>query len=83
MLSMKQERGEAIRSFSSKVQGKAATCGFNIECTKAGCDQKVEFSHVVVKYVLVNGIADDDIKKEVLGWTNLDESSLAETIKFI
>ncbi len=33
-----------------------------------------------VKDVLIAGIADDDIKKEVLGWADLDSKTVEETV---
>jgi len=43
----------------------------------------VDFSAIIVKYVLVNGLADADIKREVLGWKDLDSSALADTVAFL
>ena len=32
---------------------------------------------------MVTGVADEDIRKEVLGWESLDEKNVNETIGFI
>ena len=41
------------------------------------------FTDVIVKDVLISGLAEDEIKREVLGWSGLDESSMEETVSFI
>ena len=46
-------------------------------------EQNVDFTDVLVKDVLISGLVDDDIKKEVLGWTELDNKSVQETVAFI
>ena len=43
----------------------------------------MNFTLVVVKYVLVNGLADAEIRREILGWKNLDSATLVETISFL
>jgi hypothetical protein len=34
----------------------------------------------MVKDVVISGLVDEEIKKEVLGWSDLDEKSIEETI---
>ena len=56
------------------------------KCTANCCEANppsVDFSSVIIKYVLVNGLADAEIRREALGWKNLDTSTLADTIAFI
>ena len=38
---------------------------------------------VIIKYVLVNGLSDADIRREVLGWKELDDSTLLDIIAFV
>ena len=86
MLNMSQDVGELSRAFLAKIQGKAATCEFKTNCKEACCQGKaisVDFTSTIVKYVLVNGLVDAEIRREVLGWKSLDESSLADTVAFI
>ena len=45
--------------------------------------KSVDFTDTIVKYVLVNGLADAGIYREVLGWKLLDESSLSDALAFI
>ena len=37
----------------------------------------------MVKDVVISGLADEDVKKDVLGWSDLDNKTLDETITFI
>ena len=37
----------------------------------------------MVKDVLITGLADDDIRKEILGWAELDQKNVQETVNFI
>ena len=83
LLSTLQDHGEAIRSFAAKLKGKAATCAYTVNCTKHGCDQRINFTDVIVKDVIVAGLVDDEIRKDVLGWTELDQSSVDQVVTFI
>ena len=83
LLSVKQDHGEAARSFYAKVRGKAATCSYSIACSGHGCTQVNDFTDIMVKDVVISGLADEDVKKDVLGWSDLDNKTLDETITFI
>ena len=43
----------------------------------------IDFTDVMVKDVVVAGLVDEEVKKDVLGWSDLDDKSLEETITFI
>ena len=83
LFSMSQDLAESSRAFLSKIQGKAATCDFTTKCKCASGSSTVDFTSIIVKYVLVNGLADVEIQREILGWKSLDPSSLADTVAFI
>ena len=83
LLCAKQDHGESARSFYAKVKGKAATCSYSIVCSSGTCTQVNDFTDVMVKDVVISGLADEDVKKEVLGWCDLDNKTLVETIAFI
>ena len=83
LFSLKQDRGQPIRSFAANVKGKAHTCAFSKECGNAACTQNVDYTDDIVKHVLLAGIADEEIKREVLGLADLDAKSLADTITII
>ena len=83
LLSIRQDHGENARSFVARLKGKAATCTYSMVCPKDGCDQLIDFTDVIVKDVLVAGLCDEEIRKEVLGWSELDHKTVNETISFI
>ena len=83
LISTRQDHGEGIRSFVAKLKGKAATCAYTANCTSSTCEQIINFTDVIVKDVIVAGLVDDDIKKDVLGWADLDIKSVDETVNFI
>ena len=86
VLNLTQDSTELVRSFLSRIQGKAATCNFFTKCTATCCATNpplVDFSNTIIKYILVNGLADTEIRRETLGWKELDSSSLSDTIAYI
>ena len=83
LFSLKQDRGQSIRSFAAQVKGKAHTCAFSKQCGATGCTQDVDYTEDIVKHVLLAGIVDEDIKREVLGLEGLDLKSLNDTISLI
>ena len=82
VLQLKQEYKEGVRSWYAKIKGKADTCRYTKSCPN-GCNGEVDYTSEVIKDVLIAGLADQDIRKEVLGWYNLDSSAVAQTVTFI
>ena len=82
-LSTKQDLTENTRSFAARLKGKASTCSYTCKCPKDGCNQIIDFTDIILKDVMVTGLADEDIRKEVLGWGSLDEKNVNETIGYI
>ena len=66
-----------------QVRGKANTCSYSITCSSDTCNQVIDLTDIMVKDVVVAGLADEEIKKEVLGWSGLDDKNLAGTVTFI
>ena len=81
LFSMKQDHSEPVRSFAARQKGKARSCKLSQKCTN--CDATVDFSDRVVKTVMLNGLCNEDVRKEVLGDSGLDEKSLEDTIKLV
>ena len=69
-----------IEKFGAKVKGKAATCGFYKTVPANPNVHKVDFPKEITKIVVVSGIADHDIKKEILGKKGLEALTLQEVI---
>ena len=79
-VSTKQDLTENNRSFAARLKEKASTCSYTCKCPKDGRNQITDFTDKILKDVMVTGLADEDIRKEVLGWENLDEKEVNETI---
>ncbi len=83
LLSCHQDHGEAGRAFHARLRGKADTCSYSIKCTSQTCEQVIDFSDIIVKDVLLSGLADVDVKREVLGWAELDTKDVNATVAYI
>ena len=83
LLTSKQDHGENARAFVAKLKGKAATCSYTVVCSSNTCNQSTDFTDVIVKDVLVAGLADEDIKRDIMGWTELDVKDVNSTVAFI
>ena len=59
---MQQERDESFRTFAARVHGKAETCAYTTKCT---CLREVDFTDSIIRDVLIAGIADLDIRRDV------------------
>ena len=83
LLSIKQDHGENVRSFYARIKGKAATCAYTMNCPGNTCNLQVDFTDEIVKDVLISGLSDDDIRKDVLGWSELDTKTVNDTVIFV
>ncbi len=63
LIKPRQERDEPIRAFAAKVRGKAETCVFTASCE---CGKDVDYIDHAIRDVILNGIADVGISREVL-----------------
>jgi len=68
LLQLQQQRDESFRAFASRVRGKAETCSFSTACT---CGLDVDYTDHVIRDVLLSGMVDPDIRRDVLGIQNL------------
>ena len=73
---MRQDRNEPARNFSARLKGQASVCQYNIDCN---CGSQFSHGDQMVRDTLIVGLADDDIRLDVLGQAN-QEMSLDETI---
>ena len=78
LLAVKQDHSENVRSFYARINGKAATCTYTMNCPSNTCQQRVDFTDMIVKDVLISGLSDDDIRKDVLGWSELDTKNVKD-----
>ena len=61
---MKQERGQPITTYISKLRGQAAICDYSLKCIK--CNKVNDYSQDIVTDQLIRGLANNDIQQELL-----------------
>ena len=85
LLDMKQLRDEAFRKFASRVRGKAETCEYTIDVTCGPCNRtsNVNFTDHIMRDVLLAGIYDADIRREMYGFDNILQKSVNEVIALV
>ena len=79
--SLRQDRDEGVQNFAARIRGQAEICKFTVRCS---CDpgMDVSFTDQMVRDVLIRGLNDLDIQREVLGNENQD-LDLEHTISLI
>jgi len=80
LLQLRQERDEAIRAFAARVRGKAATCAFAAQCE---CGKSVNYTDNAIRDVLLNGLADTDIRREILGTKDILTKPINDIVALI
>lgn len=87
VIQMKQGHTEPVRHFAARVKGKAMNGKFRkkVTCGKSGCTESTmaDFTDEIVKMVILTGLGDDDVKKEVLANDKLEDMSLEQTIGLV
>ena len=75
-----QDSDESVRSYLARLKGASGVCKLTVMCT---CDPSTSVSYAdkEILHCLLNGLADKDIRKQVLG--KLEVMSLDDTVKFI
>merc|ERR1712055_341122 len=85
-LTTKQEAGEGVRHYYSRLKGISNRCGFVVTCVcckkkdKTCCEAEVSYADNITKFKLVSGLADSDIKEDALG---LEVTTLEGIVKAI
>ena len=67
-------------AFTAKVWGKAETCSYTASCT---CGASVDYTDHVIRDVILNGLYDTDIRREVLGIAGILETPINEIIALV
>ena len=85
LLCTKQELGQKFREFYANVRATASTCNYTIPCAHTCCkdNELIDYTSRVVKDILIAGIADDDIRKEVLGHPQLDDKVDKDIVRLV
>ena len=84
---MVQGDTEGVRQFYARVQNTARQCNFTVPCTEPACARNrapfISYCDEIVKQVVLCGLADTDIKREVLGVSGINGKTLTETLGLI
>ena len=86
---MRQDPGEPLRTFAARVQGKAETCEFkttfNGHCSncQTAMSGEVYYTEEVIRDILLNGIADLDIRFEALSTEGIQTKPVTDAIAFV
>ena len=80
LLQLRQERDEPFRAFTARVRGKAETCAFTTTCE---CGKNVDYTDHAIRDVLLNGISDPDIRREVLGTKDVLKTPVNDVIALV
>ena len=87
LLEMKQLRDEAFRKFAARVRGKAETCEYytSFTCQKTTCTHvsNVDFTDHIMRDVLLAGIYDADIRREMYGVESILTQSINTVISMV
>ena len=83
LMKLCQNRDEPFRSFAAKVRGKAETCGYREKCQNPDCNWELDFTRSMVKDVLVAGIADLDIRREVMSTDGVLQKTVNEIVSLV
>ena len=78
---MQQGRDEPVRSFAARVRGKAETCSYTTKCH--GCDADVDFTNHMIRDVLIAGISDLDIRREILGADSILTRAVNDVVSLV
>ena len=77
LLGMSQQQDEGIRSYLSRLKGVASRCDFFADCE---CGKKVSYNDKVIRFKLIAGLVDLEIKEDIL---SMNDETLEETVKTI
>ena len=80
LVRMQQERDKSFRAFAARVRSNADTCDYITKCT---CLREVDFTDSIIRDVMTAGIADLDIRHEVLGTSAILGRAVNDVISLV
>ena len=80
LLQLRQERDKTFWAFAARVRGKAETCDSIAACE---CGNNVDYTSHVIRDVLLSGISDPDIQREVLGTSGILKKAVNDVIALV
>ena len=84
LLRIRQDNDEAFRRYATRVRGKAEICQFARKVTcECGKTIPCEYTEEVIKDVMLAGINDVDIRREILGTEDIHSKSVNEIVTLV
>lgn len=85
LLAAKQEHGQSFREFYANIRSSASTCEYFIKCPHPCCADRepIDYTSTVVKDILTGGVADADIKRDVMGHQSIDKMTDKEVVQIV
>ena len=81
----RQDHGVNFREYYANTRAAAATCNYKIRCRHECCTDKdpIDYTQDVVKDIILAGMADSDIRREVLGLSDLDAKTAKDIVAIV
>ena len=89
LFTMRQDPDETFRTFSARVQGKAEVCEFktSFDTSCSNCNTVLSghtyYTDEAIRDVLLNGIADIDIRREALSSDGIQVKPVSQVVAFV
>ena len=80
LFQLRQENDEPFHAFAARVYGKAETCAFTTKCE---CTKIVNYTDHMIRDVRLHGISDMDIRRKMLGVSDILETAVNEVISIV
>ena len=88
--SAKQTCGQRFQAFAAKVRGLTTDCNYLLECPHAAAAAQAcaaipgcNFTSEVIKDILLAGIYDLDVRREVLGTAGIENTSMNDLVRVV
>ena len=79
-LGLSQQQDEGVRHYLTRLRGSASRCNFVENCTAPDCDSEVSYADSIIRFKLIAGLSDVEIKEDIL---SAEDKNLDETVKAI
>ena len=82
LMTIQQAHGQSVREFFALVRSAASACSFSVKCPHTCCveNKPVDYTACMVKDVFICGLNDDEIKRDILAATDLDQKTDREVL---
>ena len=81
----RQDHGANFREYYANTRAAAATCNYKVQCPHVCCIDKdpIDYTQNVVKDIILAGMSDADIRREILGMSDLDSKTAKDLVAIV